>query len=90
VKRGNSSSPIPEVSLPLEDGPVTTSVLEYRKRETAILDRYIAITVGEELRKVESDLSEESGGLDELFHRYQVCLFTFPNSTTNALSRVLG
>jgi hypothetical protein len=51
---------------------VTTSVLEYRKRETAILDRYIAITVGEELRKVESDLSEESGGLDELFHRLQV------------------
>lgn len=60
------------MSLPLEDGPVTTSVLEYRKRETAILDRYIAITVGEELRKVESDLSEESGGLDELFHRLQV------------------
>ena len=77
MKQGNSSSPIPEVSLPLEDGPVTTSVLEYRKRETAILDRYIAITVGEELRKVESDLSEESGGLDELFHRYQVRLLTF-------------
>lgn len=72
IKQGNTSAPIPEVSLPLEDGPVDTSVLEYRKRETAILDRYIAIKVGEELRKVESDLSEESGGLDELFHRHQV------------------
>ena len=71
VKKGNTTAPIPEVSLPLEDGPVQVSVLEYRKRETAILDRYIAIKVGEELRKVESDLSEDSGGLDELFHRLQ-------------------
>lgn len=72
IKGGNTTAPIPEVSLPLEDGSVDTPVLEYRKRETAILDRYIAIKVGEELRKVESDLSEESGGLDELFHRHQV------------------
>jgi hypothetical protein len=56
---------------------VQVSVLEYRKRETAILDRYIAVKVGEELRQVESALSEDSGELDELFHRHQVGIIPF-------------
>lgn len=66
-----TSSPIPDRSFPAND-VVTASVISYRKRETAVLDRFIAIRVGEELRRIESDLSEESGAQEEVFYRFQV------------------
>lgn len=88
-----TSSPLPEIALPLDDTePVTTSVLEFRKHETAVLDRYIAIRVGEELRGVESELSEGSGGVEEVFGRFQVggpCL-TDSKSETSKLEWMAG
>lgn len=48
------------------------SVFSRRSRETAVFDRWIAIRVGGELRKVESELSEDSGAEREIFARFQV------------------
>jgi hypothetical protein len=48
------------------------SVYSRRSRETAVFDRFIAIRVGDELRRVESALSEDSGAEKEIFTRLQV------------------
>ena len=48
------------------------SVFIGRSRETAVLDRFIAFKVGDELRRVESSLTEETGEEKEIFHRFQV------------------
>ncbi|WVW80967.1 hypothetical protein I302_102958 [Kwoniella bestiolae CBS 10118] len=47
------------------------SVYVGRGRETAVFDRYIAVKVGQELRTVESSLSEEGEAVDEIFKRLQ-------------------
>nr|XP_031858968.1 uncharacterized protein CI109_005636 [Kwoniella shandongensis]KAA5526040.1 hypothetical protein CI109_005636 [Kwoniella shandongensis] len=81
IQRGFSSDPFPYDSSHLaeadqsdstEDGRASTrSVYDGRARETAVFDRFIAIKVGEELRKVESELSEEGEGEREIFTRLQ-------------------
>lgn len=58
------STLIEEISLP--------SLLS-RTRETAVFDRFIAITVGNQLRSTESSLSEESEAIPDLFQRLQPC-----------------
>lgn len=50
------------------------NVMEMRGRETAVLDRFIAIKVGEDLRRAESCLSESGEGLRDVLTRLQVGL----------------
>jgi hypothetical protein len=50
------------------------SVYAGRSRETAVFDRFIAFKVGDELRRVESSLTEETGEEKEIFYRFQVNL----------------
>ncbi|KAK8853040.1 hypothetical protein IAR55_003741 [Kwoniella newhampshirensis] len=79
VQKGFSSDPFPYDSSHLtesgNDGDeaqiATRSVYAGRGRETATFDRFIAIKVGEELRKVESELSEGGEGGREIFTRLQ-------------------
>ncbi|WVQ84898.1 hypothetical protein IAT38_007061 [Cryptococcus sp. DSM 104549] len=47
------------------------SVYASRGRETAVFDRFIAVRVGEELRRVESELSEGSEAEMDIFARLQ-------------------
>ncbi|WVR00383.1 hypothetical protein IAU59_007526 [Kwoniella sp. CBS 9459] len=49
----------------------SSSVYESRGRETAVFDRFIAVKVGEELREVESALSESSEAVGDIFQRLQ-------------------
>lgn len=67
LDRAPSSSRPPQPDLPRPVGPV----LDARARETAVFDRFIALRVGRELRAVESSLSEEGEGEDDLFRRLQ-------------------
>jgi hypothetical protein len=43
-----------------------------RSRETAVLDRFIALRVGEDLRRAESALCEDSGEQYTIFSVLQV------------------
>lgn len=54
-----------------------SSVFSRRSRETAIFDRWIAIRLGGELRKVESELSEDSGDEKDIFGRFQVSTLSY-------------
>ncbi|WWC64367.1 uncharacterized protein I303_106977 [Kwoniella dejecticola CBS 10117] len=79
IKPDYSSDPFPYESSHLDDpslGDATLdasfrSVYEGRGRETAVFDRYIAVKVGQELRTVESSLSEEGEAVDDIFKRLQ-------------------
>ncbi|WWC71810.1 uncharacterized protein I206_105769 [Kwoniella pini CBS 10737] len=79
IKPDFSSDPFPYESSHLDDprlGDTTLdasfrSVFEGRGRETAIFDKYIAVKVGQELRTVESSLSEEGEAIDDIFKRLQ-------------------
>ncbi|WVF73215.1 hypothetical protein IAT40_008034 [Kwoniella sp. CBS 6097] len=86
IKPGYSSDPFPFDSSHLSDpaldlhldssdpsnrSPESSSVYENRGRETAVFDRYIAVKVGEELREVESVLSEGSEAVGDIFQRLQ-------------------
>ncbi|WVR07855.1 hypothetical protein IAU60_004898 [Kwoniella sp. DSM 27419] len=75
VKPGYSSDPFPYESAQLADPSVDVgragSVYDDRGRETAVFDRFIAVQVGEELRTVESSLTEGSEALGDVFHRLQ-------------------
>ncbi|ORY28153.1 hypothetical protein BCR39DRAFT_535740 [Naematelia encephala] len=74
---GISSDPFPASSIiPTTDTDPSSdftshSFLALRGRETAVYDRFIAVRCGEELRKAESELSEESEGLRDIFSRLQ-------------------
>jgi hypothetical protein len=46
-------------------------VFAARSREAAVLDRFVAMRLGEDLRRLESTLSEDSGEEDVLFSRLQ-------------------
>lgn len=86
VQRGYSSDAYPHTSHPSMFGTVelpidsktsdtsTTgrSVYDGRSRETAVLDRFIAFRVGDELRKIETSLTEDTGQEKEIFGRFQV------------------
>jgi hypothetical protein len=52
--------------------PTRRPVFSQRSRETAILDRFIAVRVGEDLRKAESSLCEDSGQQAVIFSSLQV------------------
>ncbi|ODN81428.1 hypothetical protein L202_01859 [Cryptococcus amylolentus CBS 6039] len=77
IKPGYSSDPFPFESSHLSDPSLSFdpsaggSVYAERGRETAVLDRFIAVRVGEELRRVESELSEGSGAEVDIFQRLQ-------------------
>lgn len=43
-----------------------------RTRETALFDRWMGVRIGTELRKCESELTEDGDGEDELLKRLQV------------------
>jgi len=78
---GASSDPHP----PGGDGedPTRYSVFAQRSRETAVLDRFIAVRVGEDLRKAESALCDDSGEQANIFSSLQVsrsvCCRGFPD-----------
>ncbi|OCF32243.1 hypothetical protein I316_06158 [Kwoniella heveanensis BCC8398] len=78
IKPGYSSDPFPFDSSHLSDPSLNlhldSSDSTYGRgggRETAVFDRYIAVKVGEELREVESALSEGSEAVGDIFHRLQ-------------------
>ncbi|ODN85861.1 hypothetical protein L198_07425 [Cryptococcus wingfieldii CBS 7118] len=79
VKPGYSSDPFPFASSHLSDPSLSFdssagaggSVYAERGRETAVFDRFIAVTVGEDLRRVESVFSEGSGAEVEIMKRLQ-------------------
>ena len=61
------------------------SVYAGRSRETAVFDRFIAFRVGDELRRVESSLTEDNGEEKEIFHRFQVRLRLFAITVASGL-----
>ncbi|TYJ51135.1 hypothetical protein B9479_008310 [Cryptococcus floricola] len=77
IKPGYSSDPFPFESSHLSDPSLSFdssaggSVYAETGRETAVFDMFIAVRVGEELRRVESELSEGSGAEWEIFHMLQ-------------------
>ncbi|KLT38543.1 hypothetical protein CC85DRAFT_229953, partial [Cutaneotrichosporon oleaginosum] len=60
-------------SAPLRPGADATGqpVFAARSREAAVLDRFVAMRLGEDLRRLESTLSEDSGEEEVLFARLQ-------------------
>ncbi|WVN90674.1 uncharacterized protein L203_105916 [Cryptococcus depauperatus CBS 7841] len=75
VRSGYSSDPCPFPSVYMGDLslqlPNLGNVYKERRRETAVLDKFIAVHVGEELRKVESVLSEGTESERDIFNRLQ-------------------
>ncbi|ORX40774.1 hypothetical protein BD324DRAFT_612069 [Kockovaella imperatae] len=75
LPRGTSSNPFPHDSDTSNLGPDSTaraeSVFKRRSRETAVFDRFIANRVGEDLRRVESELYEESEAEMDIIKRLQ-------------------
>ncbi|ODN82475.1 hypothetical protein L198_07697 [Cryptococcus wingfieldii CBS 7118] len=77
IHPGYSSDPFPFESSHLSDPSLSFdssaggSVYAERGRETAVFDRFIAVRVGEVLRRVESELSEGSGAEVDIFQRLQ-------------------
>ncbi|CAD6572618.1 MAG: proteasome regulatory particle subunit [Tremellales sp. Tagirdzhanova-0007] len=70
-----SSDPFPHTSIisPGADSHAESSksVFASRGRETAVYDHFIALRVGEDLRRMESELSEEGQGERDIFTRLQ-------------------
>lgn len=60
---GGSSDPVAAGGA----DPTAGSVFAPRTREGAVLDRFVALRVGSELRRAESALSEDAGDEDALF-----------------------
>ncbi|WVQ72956.1 hypothetical protein IAR50_002518 [Cryptococcus sp. DSM 104548] len=77
VKPGYSSDPFPYQSSHISDPSLKFDpcagggVYAARERETAVFDKFIAVRVGEELRKAESELSEGSEAEKDIFNRLQ-------------------
>lgn len=71
-----SSDPFPHTSIITPDADEnersSESVFARRGRETAVFDRFIAMRVGEDLRRTESELTEEGEGEGDIFTRLQV------------------
>lgn len=68
------SSSVSSPSLSIDPSDLG-NVYAMRGRETAVLDKFVATRVGEELRRVESELSEGSEAERDIFGRLQVSLF---------------
>ncbi|GMK58280.1 hypothetical protein CspeluHIS016_0503120 [Cutaneotrichosporon spelunceum] len=62
-----SSSPLPPPGTDSTDQPIFAA----RSREAAVLDRFVAMRLGEDLRRLESTLYEDSGEEDVLFSHLQ-------------------
>ncbi|BEI93678.1 uncharacterized protein CcaverHIS019_0601370 [Cutaneotrichosporon cavernicola] len=62
-----SSSPLPPPGTDSTNQPIFAA----RSREAAVLDRFVAMRLGEDLRRLESTLSEDSGEEEVLFSRLQ-------------------
>lgn len=83
VKPLYSSDPFPFESSSLSSPSLSIdpsdlgNIYAMRGRETAVLDKFVATRVGEELRRVESELSEGSEAERDIFGRLQVSLFWF-------------
>ena len=72
-----SSDPFPHTSIIPSDHQgveCVDSVFATRGRETAVFDLFIAMRVGEDLRRMESELSEEGQGERDIFTRLQVII----------------
>ena len=68
-----SSDPFPHESIISPESEVgSASVFASRGRETGVFDRFIAMRVGDDLRRAESELSEGGEGERDLFQRFQV------------------
>lgn len=68
-----SSDPFPHTSIITTASSTNpSSVFATRGRETAVFDRFIAVRVGEDLRRMESELTEEGEGGRDIFTRLQV------------------
>lgn len=67
---GTSSHPFPPVGN--AEDVTAEPVFKRRSREAAVLDRFVAVRVGEDLRRAESELCEDSGHETEVFTRLQV------------------
>lgn len=63
-----SSNPLPP---PGQADATSYSVFASRTREAAVLDRFVAMRLGEDLRRAESALCEDSGEEEVLFSRLQ-------------------
>lgn len=80
VKPSYSSDPFPLESSTLASPSLSIDpsnlgdVYAMRGRETAVLDKFVATRVGEELRRMESELSEGSEAERDIFGRLQVSL----------------
>ncbi|WOO77006.1 uncharacterized protein LOC62_01G000606 [Vanrija pseudolonga] len=66
---GTSSHPFPPVGN--AEDVTAEPVFKRRSREAAVLDRFVAVRVGEDLRRAESELCEDSGHETEVFTRLQ-------------------
>nr|KIR47611.1 hypothetical protein I312_03379 [Cryptococcus bacillisporus CA1280] len=79
VKPLYSSDPFPFESSSLSSPSLSIdpsdlgNIYAMRGRETAVLDKFVATRVGEELRRVESELSEGSEAERDIFGRLQPC-----------------
>ncbi|OWZ36264.1 hypothetical protein C356_04741 [Cryptococcus neoformans c45] len=77
VKSPYSSDPFPFESSSLASASLSIDpydlgdVYAMRGRETAVLDKFVATRVGEELRRIESELSEGSEAERDIFRRLQ-------------------
>ena len=77
LPRGTSTNPFPHDSDVANTASDTSSKLDEpifarRSRETGVFDRFIANRVGEDLRRVESELYEESEAEMDIIKRLQV------------------
>jgi hypothetical protein len=69
---GTSTDPFPGDLVESDRELPSTSVYAGRSRETAVFDRFIALRVGEDLRRTESEFCEGGEGEKEIFTRLQV------------------
>ena len=78
LPRSTSSDPYPHdttaASAQSDSTEINESIFANRSRETGVFDRFIANRVGEDLRRVESELYEESEAEMDIIRRLQVGL----------------
>lgn len=60
--------------LKVSSSSIKNSVFAHRGREMAVFDRFIAVRVGEHLRKIETELYEESDAEGDTLKRLQVSI----------------